>query len=315
MTTQRYGDLELRFTPDLHGRGPARNAHWQIRTSPFYRIRRIRHFDVALFRDNRNGMVPQEQSETVTSGASREDSTTFSITTGITVGASLGIEVSAKPFGVGVAATTTYSVSATVELGYETRRNVTVMNQVARMYALTVPPRSSGCLWMEHHELVPVRADGSVLGPRASLGFRTDHYVTGEFPGGPAYAPSPGRTEANGHHCPTTSRPPSSPRPRPRPRRAIRPDRGAAPPVGVTPCSAHPAELTPKASVTSSGFIASSLVPVPTRRAPGGGHRDDHAESGGGPGPDPDRYGSDPGPEAGSRGSFAAGCAARWVRR
>ncbi|MEV7941595.1 hypothetical protein AB0O82_36410 [Kitasatospora sp. NPDC088264] len=163
---------------------PVRDAHWQIRNSPFYRIRRLRRFDVALFRDNRNGTVQQEQSEAVTTGVSREDSTAFNVTTGISVGVAVGIEVSAKPFGMGVSGTTTYSVSATVELGYERRRSVTVMNEVTRTYGLAVPPRSSGCLWMEHHQLVPVRADGTELGPRASLGFRTDHYVTGEFPGG-----------------------------------------------------------------------------------------------------------------------------------
>ncbi|OKI95131.1 hypothetical protein AMK19_33250 [Kitasatospora sp. CB01950] len=168
---------------------PARTAAWRIANSPFYRIRRHRIFDLVLFRDNRAGTVAQTESQTITTGVTREEGHSFNVATGITVGASMGVEVSAKPFGVGVSVTTTTSVSASLELGYESRRNVSTMTEESKERGLVIPPHSTGCLWMEQHELTPVRADGTTLGVQASLGFRTDYYVTGEFPGGAGVAP------------------------------------------------------------------------------------------------------------------------------
>jgi hypothetical protein len=40
----------------------------------------------------------------------------------------------------------------------------------AQTRGLTVPPASSACLWMEHHEIVPIRADGDPLGSQARSG-------------------------------------------------------------------------------------------------------------------------------------------------
>ncbi|MFJ5726227.1 hypothetical protein [Streptomyces sp. NPDC093149] len=36
---------------------------------------------------------------------------------------------------------------------------------------------------MEHHRLITRRGNGDDLGPSAALGFLTDYYVTGEYPG------------------------------------------------------------------------------------------------------------------------------------
>ncbi|MEV8322273.1 hypothetical protein [Kitasatospora sp. NPDC056731] len=184
---------------------PSRTTAWRIQNSPFYRIRRHRIFDLVLFRDNVAGTAAQTESQTVTTGVTREAGFSFSVATGITVGASVGVEVSAKPFGMGASVTTTASVSASIELGYETRRNVSTMAQESKERGLVIPPRSTGCLWMEQHELTPIRADGSTLSTQASLGFRTDYYVTGEFPGGSGVIPftsdaSGGRTPLPATH-------------------------------------------------------------------------------------------------------------------
>ncbi|MFD8116576.1 hypothetical protein [Streptomyces microflavus] len=188
---------------------PARTLDWQIQNSPFYRIRRHRVFDLVLFRDNRAGTVAQTESQRITTGVTREAGSSFSVATGITVGASVGVEMSAKPFGVGASTTVTASVSASVEVGYETRSNVSTMVEEGKERGLVIPARSTGCLWMEHHELVPVRADGSTLGSQAALGFRTDYYVTGEFPGGAGVIPftsdaSGKRTPLPARHMPTS---------------------------------------------------------------------------------------------------------------
>lgn len=160
----------------------ARDEAWKVANSPFYRLRRKRHYELILYRDNRNGTETQEASEEVTSGVTQERSDAFSVTTGISVGMSVGVTAGAKPFGMGVETTITASISASIEVGYERRTNVAVMNEVKKRQVLVIAPRSSGALWMEFHELLPVRANGDTLGNQAALGFKTDYYVTGQYP-------------------------------------------------------------------------------------------------------------------------------------
>ncbi|MFF0630480.1 hypothetical protein [Streptomyces sp. NPDC004296] len=74
---------------------------WKVGNSPFYKIRRKRHFELVLYRDNRNGSRPQDESESVTTGVSEESGESFSKTTGMTVGVEAGVEASATPFGLG----------------------------------------------------------------------------------------------------------------------------------------------------------------------------------------------------------------------
>ncbi|MET9515563.1 hypothetical protein [Streptomyces sp. NPDC002994] len=159
-----------------------REEDWKLENSPFYKVRRKRHFELILYRDNRNGTVPQEESQMVKTGVSKEEGETFTENTGITVGMSAGVSAGGKPFGIGVEATVTTSVSTTIELGYERRTNITTMREEAKTRGLTIPEHSSACLWMEHHELLPVRANGDTLGSQAALGFTTDYYVTGQYP-------------------------------------------------------------------------------------------------------------------------------------
>ncbi|MFJ6777002.1 hypothetical protein ACIQOV_39635 [Kitasatospora sp. NPDC091257] len=186
---------------------------------------------LVLFRDNRAGTVAQPESQTMTTGVTREAGSSFSAATGITVGASVGVEASAKPFGMGAGVTTTASVSASIELGYETRRNGSTMAEESKERGLIIPPRSTDCLWMEHHELTPVRADGNTLSTQSTLGFRTDYYVTGEFPGGSGVIPF--TSDASGERTPL-------------PATHLLPDRPRAdtdtPPPGTTAANGEPAE-------------------------------------------------------------------------
>lgn len=191
---------------------PNRSLDWQIQNSPFYRIRRHRTFDLILFRDNRAGTLPQKEAQRITTGVTREAGSSFSVTTGITVGASVGVEMSAKPFGMGASTTVTASVSASVEVGYETRSNVSTLAEETLDRELAIPPHSTGCLWMEHHELVPIRADGSTLSAQAALGFSTDYYVTGEFPAGAGVVPSIRDVSGTHTRLPARHLPPTGPR-------------------------------------------------------------------------------------------------------
>lgn len=161
-----------------------RQEEWKVANSPFYKVRRKRHYELILYRDNRNGSLPQDESQAVTTGVTKSAEESFHQSTGMTVGVSVGVEAGAKPFGIGASTTVTTSVSTTIELGYERRTGVSTMREETKTRGLTVPPRSSACLWMEHHEIVPIRANGDTLGSQAALGFTTDYYVTGEYPGG-----------------------------------------------------------------------------------------------------------------------------------
>lgn len=162
----------------------ARDEKWQVENSPFYKLRRKRHYELVLFRDNHNGTESQDESESITTGVTQTAGETFSQTTGITVGVKVGVSAGAKPFGIGVETTVTTSVSATVEIGYERRTDISIMREVTKTRGLTIPPRSSACLWMERHTLLPIRANGDTLGDQADLGFNTNYYVTGEYPSG-----------------------------------------------------------------------------------------------------------------------------------
>lgn len=161
-----------------------RDEEWKVANSPFYKVRRKRHYELILFRDNRNGSESQPESQAVTTGVTRTAEESFHTSTGMTVGVSVGVEAGAKPFGIGASTTVTTSISTTIELGYERRTSVATMREETKNRGLNVPPRSSACLWMEHHEIVPIRANGDTLGSQAALGFTTDYYVTGEYPGG-----------------------------------------------------------------------------------------------------------------------------------
>ncbi|MFJ5726471.1 hypothetical protein, partial [Streptomyces sp. NPDC093149] len=138
----------------------ARNDRWKRDNSPFYKIERKRHYELILYRDNRNGTVEQEESQAVTTGVSEENSEAFSQNTGVTVSESVGVEVGARPFGIGAGVTVTSSVSATIETGYESRYSVSAMRQETKTRGLAIPPHSSACLWMEHHRLITRRGNG-----------------------------------------------------------------------------------------------------------------------------------------------------------
>ncbi|MFH9352817.1 hypothetical protein [Kitasatospora sp. NPDC017646] len=89
------------------------------------------------------------------------------------MGASVGVEASAKPFGMGASVTAT----ASIELGYESRRNGSTTAEETKERGLIIPPRSTGCLCSEHHELTPVRANGEALSTRSTLGFDDDTFA------------------------------------------------------------------------------------------------------------------------------------------
>ncbi|MFD4393427.1 Vps62-related protein [Kitasatospora sp. NPDC058478] len=161
---------------------PQRDEPWKVNNSPFYQILRRRNYELILYRNNSQGSIEQPASEQVQTGVSTESSEAFSRATGISVGFSYGVEASAKPFGIGVSASWEISLSASLELGYESRYAVTTMQQVTITQQLTTPPRSSAALWMERQQLLPVRSDGSMVSVQAVLPFQSRYYHTSQYP-------------------------------------------------------------------------------------------------------------------------------------
>ncbi|MFJ3219530.1 hypothetical protein ACIPLC_26855 [Kitasatospora sp. NPDC086801] len=159
-----------------------RDEKWKLEHSPFYKIRRKRHYELALFRDNQQGSASQADSQSITTGVSRESTETYSAKTGISVSVEVGVELEAAPFGMGAKSSVRATVSASVELGYEHRSGVTTMASKTITHSLAIPPKCSGALWMERHELFPIRRNGDMISADAKLSFRTVYYHTGQFP-------------------------------------------------------------------------------------------------------------------------------------
>lgn len=159
-----------------------RTEKWKVDNSPFYKVLRKRHYELKLFRNNQQGSEPQTDSEAIETGVSTEQSEAFSKTTGMSVSVTAGVEVTAGAFGMGATASLSTTVSNSVELGYERRYGITTMEHITVTRSLTTPPKSSGALWMERHELLPVRADGALISTNAKLPFRTVYYHTGQYP-------------------------------------------------------------------------------------------------------------------------------------
>lgn len=150
-----------------------KTVQWRVNNSPFYTLQRERWYNQIMYRDNRNGSEPARMSDSVETGVSQEESQAFSMKTGISVSATSGIDLFVKA---------EYTVSVSLELGYEHRYTNTVFVNETKTQEMTVPAHASGTLWAMDDQLFPIRRDGSILGSEGQLTFTTAAYVTGEYP-------------------------------------------------------------------------------------------------------------------------------------
>lgn len=161
----------------------ARDEAWKITHSPFYKVLRKRTYELVLHLDNSGGQGMGRLTDSVTTGVSQEQSEEFTQTTGMEVSESVGVEVSAGAFGMGASASASSTVSQSIETGYARRYSVTTMRHNTKDVQIEVPAGTAGCLWCDHHELLPVRADGSLV-TATSLSFNVNSYVSGSYPPG-----------------------------------------------------------------------------------------------------------------------------------
>lgn len=143
----------------------------QIAENPFYTIYREELYELAAYQVNDN---PEKTLLTVqeATGVSTSESSTFSISTGISVTTEGGVSF----FGIGGKITATVSV----ELGYQTSTGVTEFTNVTITNQYTIPPNSAIAVWTKYDQLTVLRMDGTPVS--ASLAFRENSWVNSTCP-------------------------------------------------------------------------------------------------------------------------------------
>jgi hypothetical protein len=143
----------------------------QIAESPFYTITRAEVYELAGFQVNDNS---EKGSLTVTeaTGISTTDSSTFSVSTGISVTTESGVSF----LGTGGKVSATVSV----ELGYQTSTSVTEFQTKTISNQYTIPANSAIAVWTKFDQLTVVRMDGTPVS--SSLEFRENSWVSSACP-------------------------------------------------------------------------------------------------------------------------------------
>jgi hypothetical protein len=147
-----------------------RTSDWKMKNSPFYTVQRITTYERELFADNYSN-TDQKQSKAVTYGTTREQSTSFQMTTGITVGYEVGVGVGSSKM----------SASYSLSFAYGSTSSVSEMESTTITRELSIPPKTAGCLWTKKDRISVIRADGTEV---AVLGFPagTSSVVVDQFP-------------------------------------------------------------------------------------------------------------------------------------
>lgn len=152
---------------------PDKTTDWRLQNSPFYRIERAVFYDLLIF-DVNNTSTEQVKGRTVTAGISREQSETFSINTGVSVGYEGGVEAG------GFSSTVTLQLS--IELGYSTTRTVSVFQSEEQSAQLNTPPKTAAALWTAGNSLRVVRDDGTPVARSLEFGEANTAYFAAQYP-------------------------------------------------------------------------------------------------------------------------------------
>lgn len=159
-----------------------RDLKWQVENSPTYTIRRKRAYALRKYLNNKSEK-DQQTKASITAGVSESQTTSFRVTTGLSVSAEAGVSV----LGTGGKV----SATASIELGFEAAYNVTSMKSVTHEETLTVAPNHAGALYAQAYQLEVVRKDGTHAGDGTGLDFNAyGSYTVLQYPpavaGGPA---------------------------------------------------------------------------------------------------------------------------------
>lgn len=149
----------------------------QVRSSPFYTIRRFAYYSLVLFGNNQTSLM-QPKTFSVTVGITRIDSETFAQDTAITTGYEAGIELGKGNFKF----TGKASASVTKTLGFATSTSVQEMVSATLTNELRIAPKKAAASWVLTYSLRLFRANGSMVDDRP-LNFKINGtFVDSEFP-------------------------------------------------------------------------------------------------------------------------------------
>lgn len=151
-----------------------KSVAWKVQYSPFYTVERVIYYELELF-DYNQTKVDQTVSKTVTTGVSKSQTDTFSVTTGISVTAKGGVSF----LGTGGEVSATVSV----ELGWESSTGIEQFVEDSVQRSMVTQPATAGALWALAYTLMAVRADKTVLGDL--LSFDVDSFVHAQYPNTP----------------------------------------------------------------------------------------------------------------------------------
>jgi hypothetical protein len=146
---------------------------WKMEHSPFYDVERSVFYDLQIFEDNTTS-VDQVKSQAVSSGVTREDSETFSITTGISLSYESGVEAGGF--------STKVTAQLSIELGYSSMSSVSVFESQENDATLTIPAKHAGALWTEANSIRVFRADSTPVGPSLAFDAGNTAYLSSQFP-------------------------------------------------------------------------------------------------------------------------------------
>lgn len=167
------GEVDRIVTVPFTAVADDKTIEWKLANSPFYTIERSVYYERLLFEDNKTE-VPQTISKSVTTGVTKTDSETNSITTGLKVSYESG--VSAGGF------SSKMTVELSLQLGYSTTKSISVMQSEQQNATLVIPPGTAAALWLLTNELTVRRADGTAVAPGLKFNTANTGYISRQYP-------------------------------------------------------------------------------------------------------------------------------------
>lgn len=169
---------------------------WKVDNSPFYNVERVVDYRLIIFIDNTSN-TDQTASTAITTGISREQSETFSHSTGITISSGAGIE--AGVFSANA------SVSMTYSFGYSSTSASTQFREETDTVELTASARTAAAVWTQSTNFRSKRGDGEQVGQALAFDPTDTSYAFDHFPT-PANCKARGATISTWRHRLTAAR-------------------------------------------------------------------------------------------------------------
>jgi len=148
-----------------------KDTNWKYTNSPFYTLARYDNYS-CLYTSNNTGSGIMTYSQQYSYGVTKTVSDTFSVSTGISVTASLGVDVGLYDASV--------SATVSVELGYSSSTSVSQMETRTETISYACPGNTAFALYIVNTSLILIRGDGTVAA--APLQFNPPSNYVAQYP-------------------------------------------------------------------------------------------------------------------------------------